>query len=142
MADGPVLVDTGFLVALINKKDTLHVQARGLARTWETQRRSLLTTDGVLIEFANFFARSPLRALAIAWIRRIRALGPAWTIVRLTPQVVERAEARYAAHADKSWSLTDCISMEAMIEHGAIEAATPDRHFAQAGFHVLLAAHE
>ena len=140
MAEAPVLVDTGYLVALINHKDLLHPQAKALAHTWEKSGRQLLITDGVLIEFANFFARSPLRMLALTWIRRIRSGTPGWIVDRLTPQRIERAEARYAAHPDKSWSLTDCLSMEAMLDHGSKEAATPDRHFVQAGFRILMTA--
>ena len=97
-----------------------------------------MTTDAVLIEFANFFARSPLRALAVSWQRRLRQRLVGWTIERLTPQLLDRGEARYAAHADKTWSLTDCLSMEVMLDHAATEAATPDRHFAQAGFRILM----
>ena len=139
MPEAPILIDTGYLVALINRKDSLHSQAQGLARSWQRNRRPLLTTDAVLIEFANFFARSPLRALAASWQRRLRQRLPGWTIERLTPQLLDRAEARYAAHPDKTWSLTDCLSMEVMLDHRATEAATPDRHFVQAGFRILMA---
>jgi predicted nucleic acid-binding protein len=51
-----------------------------------------------------------------------------------------RAE-RYGAHLDhvnKEWSLTDCISIEVMTDHGATEAATADKHFTQAGFRALM----
>jgi predicted nucleic acid-binding protein len=140
MAEVPVLVDTGYLVALINQKDSLHTQAKALAHTWEKCGCQLLISDGVLIEFANFFARSPLRMLALTWIRRIRSGAPGWIVDRLTPQRIERAEARYGSHPDKSWSLTDCLSMEAMLDHGSKEAATPDRHFVQAGFQILMMA--
>jgi len=140
MAEAPVLVDTGFLVALINHKDLLHPQAKALAHTWEKSDRQLFTTDAVLFEFANFFARSPLRMLALKWIRNIRATTPGWIVDRMTPQLIERSEARYAAHPDKSWSLTDCLSMEVMLDREAKEAATPDRHFVQAGFRILMTA--
>jgi hypothetical protein len=53
---------------------------------------------------------------------------------------MDRAEVRYATHPDKAWSLTDCLSMEAMLDHGSTEAATADRHFLQAGFRVLMQA--
>jgi hypothetical protein len=49
-----------------------HAQAKTLARSWEKSGQALVTTDAVLIEFANFFARSPLRALAASWLRRLR----------------------------------------------------------------------
>jgi uncharacterized protein len=139
MSEAPVFVDTGYLIALINRRDRLHPQAKTLAQRLDKAKRGVLTTDGVLIEFANFFAASPLRLLAGASIRRIRSTR-GWVIERLTDKLLERAEARYTAHADKSWSLTDCLSMEVMLDHGALETATPDHHFLQAGFRILLKA--
>ena len=44
----------------------------------------------------------------------------------------------YASRPDKSWSLTDCISFCVMRELGITDVLTTDRHFSQAGFHVLL----
>lgn len=49
-----------------------------------------------------------------------------------------RAEERFARHADKNWSLTDCHSMEAMRERGIREVATADAGFAPGGFKLLL----
>ena len=139
MREALIFVDTGYLVALLNRRDALHVRAKELAQAWRETSQRLLTTDGVLIELANFFARSPLRSLAIDSIRRIRST-PGWTVERLTPERVRRAESRYASHPDKGWSLTDCLSMEAMRDHRATDVATPDRHFAQAGFRALMTA--
>jgi predicted nucleic acid-binding protein len=137
MADRSVFIDTGFLVALLNRRDALHAQAKILAAHWQAQGHTTVTTDGVLLEFANFFGNSPLRTACMAAIRRIRT-APGWTIERLTPKLLDRGETRYAAHPDKSWSLTDCISMEVMLDHRLRDAATPDRHFGQAGFRVLM----
>jgi predicted nucleic acid-binding protein len=137
MVSAPVFLDTGYLVALLNRRDSMHAQARSLARTWEKNRRRALTTDAVLIELANFFARSPLRMLAIASIRRMRT-SSAVAVEPLASPLLDRGEARYAAHTDKGWSLTDCLSMEVMLEKGSSEAATADHHFEQAGFVVLM----
>jgi hypothetical protein len=137
MRERPVFVDTGYFVALLAQRDALHASAMKLAREWKESGRSLLTTDAVIIELANFFARGPLRRRAISAIAQIRgAVG--WTIERVTPDRLRRAESLYASHLDKSWSLTDCLSIETMREHRATEAATPDHHFAQAGFRVLM----
>ena len=59
---------------------------------------------------------------------------------RISAGLLDRAEARYRAHPDKGWSLTDCLSMEAMLDHGVTEVATSDYHFAQAGFRTLMSA--
>jgi hypothetical protein len=133
----PVFVDTAYLVALTNASDRHHDQATSLAQAWDKQRRLFVTTDAVLLEYANFFARSPLRRLAATTLARLRSVG-GWRIVSLDGPVLAQGEARYAAHSDKASSLTDCISMEVMKESVLEEAATTDAHFAQAGFGVLM----
>ncbi|MGC2421009.1 MAG: hypothetical protein WA405_05095 [Candidatus Acidiferrales bacterium] len=40
--------------------------------------------------------------------------------------------------SDKSWSFTDCASISIMAAEGIHAALTHDKHFAQAGFEVLL----
>ncbi len=42
--------------------------------------------------------------------------------------------AYFCRHADKRYSLTDCISFVVMQERGLREALTFDQHFTQAGF--------
>jgi predicted nucleic acid-binding protein len=132
-----VFVDTAYLVALSNTSDRHHAEATALARTWSLERRGFVTTDAVLVEYANFFARSPLRALAATTLGRLRA-AHGWTIVAMDRNLLARAEVRYARHLDKSWSMTDCLSMEAIRDAALEEVATTDVHFAQAGFRVLL----
>jgi len=46
--------------------------------------------------------------------------------------------ALYKARPDKEYSLTDCISMEAMRQEGISEILTHDNHFTQEGFTILL----
>jgi predicted nucleic acid-binding protein len=43
----------------------------------------------------------------------------------------------YRQRPDKSYSLTDCISMQTMRHHGISNALTNDRHFEQEGFRAL-----
>jgi predicted nucleic acid-binding protein len=135
----PIFVDTAFLVALSNSSDRHHSRAKALAGTWSEQRRTFVTTDAVMLEYANFFARSPLRRLAATTLARLRGAG-GWRIVGLDAPLLARGEGRYAAHGDKAWSLTDCISMEVMAEGHLVEVATTDAHFTQAGFRVLMGA--
>ena len=73
MSDQPIFVDTGYLVALLNARDGLHDQAVALARTWEKKKRSFLTTDAVLIELANVFAKGSMRGPALAAIQSCAA---------------------------------------------------------------------
>jgi len=44
----------------------------------------------------------------------------------------------YHQHADKKWTLTDCVSFVIMREQNVTDALTGDKHFEQAGFVALL----
>ncbi len=133
----PVFVDTAYFVALLNRRDKNHALALDLAGAWHRLRSRLLTTDAVLVETHNWFARSELRIAAARALATLRG-APDWTIVHASPELIARAERRYSAHADKSWSLTDCISMEAAGDERVKQVATTDAHFAQAGFEILM----
>ena len=132
-----VFVDTAYLVALLDRRDSLHTRALELAEKFDQTSTTLVTNDAVLIEFANYFARTPLRASAIDWVFALRE-SQAWQIVALSPSLLVRAEALYRAHQDKTWSVTDCCIMETMRDRRISEIATTDRGFKQAGFRVLL----
>ena len=61
--------------------------------------------------------------------------------VRLLPQTAASFSAGfelYQARLDKGYSLTDCISMETMRNHGMTDALTNDAHFEQEGFRPVL----
>ena len=55
-----------------------------------------------------------------------------------TRQSLLRGLDLYKARSDKSYSLTDCISMVTMRERNITSVLTHDHHFAQEGFTVLL----
>ncbi|MDQ3032691.1 MAG: PIN domain-containing protein [Myxococcota bacterium] len=131
-------VDTAYFVALLDPRDRLHQRALDVAKELAARKARLVTSDAVLFELGNYFARSPLRAQAIEWIFALRA-APGWTIATITPALVVRAEALYRAHTDKTWSVTDCSSMEIMRDLQIRDVATTDHGFAQAGFRLLLA---
>jgi len=132
-----VFVDTGFWIAILNPRDELHSRARQVSASLGPAR--LITSEMVLTELLNEFARrgAPLRQAAVAFVRRLRGE----VSVEITPQaspLFEKALDRYAARADKTWSLTDCASFHIMESLQTAEALSYDRHFEQAGFRALL----
>lgn len=67
------LVDTGAVVALVNRNDRYHLQAVEWFRRF---RGELLTTDAVITETAYVFAASAAhQRAALAWFERARAAG-------------------------------------------------------------------
>ena len=131
------LVDTAYLVALLDPRDALNHRAVRLAKALAAAKAALVCTDAVLTELANYFCRSPLRSHAIAWIDAIVS-ARGWEIVSVDRSLFLRGLGRYRRHLDKTWSLTDCTSMEVMQDRGLTDVATSDAGFSQGGFKVLL----
>lgn len=88
------LVDTGAIVALVNRADRYHAAAK----EWFSRFRGLLmTTEAVVTETAYVLAASPPhQQAALGWVQRARAAG----LLRLEPadnhEALGRVLARYA----------------------------------------------
>ena len=98
------LVDTGAVVALINRDDRYHLQA---VDWFQHFRGELLTTEAVITEVAYVLAASPAHQhAALVWIQRACAAG----LLRVEPvadyAALARIIAQYASlpcdHADAS----------------------------------------
>jgi predicted nucleic acid-binding protein len=59
-------------------------------------------------------------------------------VIQQTREGFLKGIARYESRDDKKYSLTDCISMNAMESHSLTEVLTNDHHFEQEGFAVLI----
>ncbi len=128
-----VFADAFYFVGLLNRADQHHARVVAAARGWHDE---ILTTEGVLIEFADALAESASRHLVSQFIRDLEQ-DPKVKIVRNSTDLFRRGLQLYEDRPDKGWSLTDCISFVVMAEEGLREALTGDRHFEQAGFRAL-----
>jgi predicted nucleic acid-binding protein len=97
----------------------------------------LLTTELVWWEVLNALAAPPWRQRAVEMFRECH-LDRGIRIPPLQQGDLVLALQLYESRSDKSWSLTDCLSFLVMWNYGLTAALTADRHFAQAGFQVLL----
>ena len=77
---GGVLVDTSFFAALLSPRDFLHQRALELSRQEWDER---VTTEFILLELANFLAKSSARSLLVPLVQRLRT-DPALIIVDCT----------------------------------------------------------
>lgn len=128
-----LFADTFYWIALADFSDSAHPRALALAS--ERADSPIITTDEVLAEYLTFFstAPEPMRRKALTNARHILED----TGVRVIPQSRDSflsGMSLYGARPDKGYSLTDCISMQAMRREGLREALTNDRHFEQEGF--------
>jgi predicted nucleic acid-binding protein len=132
-----VFVDTLHWVAHINPRDQWHERAMGVES--QLGRVRLVTTESVLIEFLNFLAsyKPEMRQASVNLVREILD-DPEIETIPHTEEAFLSGLALYEDRLDKGYSLTDCISMNAMRERGLVEVLTHDKHFAQEGFSILL----
>ena len=129
-----VFADTFFYQALLDEGDLSH----GQALTQSKVKRTILTTEFILLELGNACARAEDHADFLALLAGIRA-SLRTRIIPLDSRLFQRGLELFAGRPDKNWSLTDCISFVVMQDEGLTEALTGDGHFEQAGFKALLA---
>lgn len=132
-----LFADTFYWAALLNPRDAWHARVR------DFNRRSLLaaqivTTDEVLVEFLNFFTKFEPR-VKVGAVQRVDDIlnNPFVQVIAQNRDTFSLGLQLYRQRLDKGYSLTDCISMQAMRRLGLSEVLTQDRHFAQEGFTVL-----
>lgn len=128
------LIDTSFVVALVNDRDEDH--DRALALSVEFDKTPLVITDAVLLEIGNALSRR-FKNECIETIEGFFGSREV-EIIRLDETLFDKAFTLYKSHADKTWSLVDCISFVVMRENSITDALTHDGHFVQAGFRALM----
>ena len=131
-----VFVDTYYHVGLLNPADQYHQEC--LAHT-QSNKGPFVTTAWVLVEVANALCDTTMRRNVVRFFEKLK-LAPDLEIVPATMNWFDKGMSLYAARTDKTWSLTDCISMEVMRERGIQQVLTGDHHFTQAGFQILFEA--
>ena len=132
-----IFVDTLHFAAVLNTKDQCHELA--LAVEAEINEVRLVTTETILHEFPNFLAEFPLRTKkrAADFVKDLYETR-AVEIIPHTPGVFFDGLRLYESRLDKGYSLTDCISMNAMQQREITEVLSHDNHFTQEGYTVLL----
>ena len=129
-----VFADAFYFVARLNRHDQHHERVLKFSQGF---RARLLTSDWVLMEVADALAASECRGRVREFILHLRGTA-ACEIVPASRELLDRALDLYHQHADKQWTLTDCVSFVIMRERDLTGALTGDRHFEQAGFAALL----
>jgi predicted nucleic acid-binding protein len=129
-----IFVDTGYLIALVQPRASLHPRAQAWA---QAVAGALLVTEQVLWETVNGLSMPLDRPKAHAIIARLRSAQDC-EIVSASEALFNEGLELHAQRPDKEWSLTDCISFLVMQRHSVSRALTPDHHFEQAGFEALL----
>jgi uncharacterized protein len=130
----PVFADTSYYYALLSSRDIAHRESLHVSNSL---RRSIMTTEFVLLELANAFSCSAQRRVIGQLIDQFRC-NPRITIIPASSELFMQGISLYSQRQDKEWSLTDCISFIVMQEYNLTEVLTTDHHFTQAGLISLM----
>lgn len=129
----PLFLDTGFLIALELSGDRHHKAARACWTNFALAPEPLVTTSYVIDETLTFFNSRGFHAKAVEIGERLLS-SRAVTVVHVDQALFREGFDFFRQHADKRYSLTDCISFAVMRRQTIKRALTFDRHFTQAGF--------
>ena len=128
-----IFADTSYWIAILRDNDQWHeIAILVIDKLGEIE---IVTTESVLIEVLNYFSeyKSDVKEYVANYVEEI--LNDEETLVLLhNHDDFLKALELYKSRLDKGYSLTDCVSMNAMRELGIIEALTNDQHFEQEGF--------
>jgi len=133
-----VFVDTVYWIAIIRPGDPWKGAATRARELLGNVR--LLTTDEVLTEFlaALRTCGENLRRAAAKMVKAILE-NPNVKVIPQSRDTFLRGVEFYERRLDKKYSLTDCISMNAMKAESVREVLSNDHHFEQEGFQALMA---
>ena len=126
-------LDTGYLIALESADDQYHTLALSHWEEFIVTLPKLITTSYIFDETVTFFNSRHQQAKAVEIGTRLLS-SPSIELVFVDETLFYEGWEYFQKHADKSYSLTDCISFMVMTKEGITEALTFDRHFVQAGF--------
>ena len=129
--------DTSAFFALLNSDDPAHRKVREVAGRTTAEGRRNVTSDWIVGECCTLLIarRKPhLVARFLDYTENQKALS----VVPSEQMLMDRTKAFLRQHLDHAYSFVDCTSFVIMAQRGIAEAATTDRHFAEAGFVPLL----
>jgi len=131
-----VFADSMSWIALASPRDQWHTAAAKVSRT--LQRVRIVTTEEMLTEFLAYFSeRGPaIRRGSVHHVEGILT-DPDVLVREQSHRTFLAGLALFKARPDKGYSVTDCISMEAMRQEGIGMILTHDHHFVQEGFTIL-----
>ena len=115
MKDNLCFVDTVCWIALLNQQDHFHEAADQRYKKLMKSGTCFVTTSSVLEETANALCDPAFKPSVLAFHHNLEISS--WVeIIFIDPLLWSKGWALYEERKDKSWSLTDCISISIMQE--------------------------
>ncbi|MBW1802346.1 MAG: type II toxin-antitoxin system VapC family toxin [Deltaproteobacteria bacterium] len=131
-----IIVDTGYWIALLDRRDTNHIVAKRNSKTI-LQKYRLYLTDFIVFETITYLKCSIGRHdLALRFLKKVK--DSSLTMVPVDEGVKKEALELFKKYSDKTLSVTDCASFVIMKEKEIRKYAGFDDHFKQMGYACVL----
>lgn len=114
------LLDTGFVVAVVNQADPDHERC---VEVWRELRTQLLSVDGVLVEAAHLLRRSPGGPAGVVGL----VFSAGTELVATTEPRASRAITLMKKYADVPMDFVDALLVVLAEEHKIHDVLTLDR---------------
>ena len=128
-----LFLDANYLIALEVSDDQHHKEA---SHHWSALLQSpplLVTTSYILDEVVTFLNSKRHHTNAVR-VGNSLLTSSAIKLIHVDEALFKEGWEYFRKHADKTFSLTDCISFVLMSQLEITQALTFDKHFVQAGF--------
>ncbi len=125
-----VLVDSSFLLAMVDRDDKYHREAVGFLRG--LGKVTLLVTSHIFDEAMTLIKVRLGSEVAIRTGRQLR-LSTLFRLIHITEGDDGAAWEIFSQYTDKDWSYTDCSCLAMMRKLGITEVLSFDHHFDQMG---------
>lgn len=132
-----IFVDSFAWIAAINKSDEYHEISLRIIDDFLDKGVKFITTNYVVIETINALSKVEIRKAVVEFVDRLQK-SPSVRIIKITDEIYDKAWVLFKQRNDKSWGITDCASFEVMSMFNVKKALTNDKHFEQAGYHVVM----
>ena len=125
-----VLVDSSFLLAMVDRDDKYHPEAIDFLR--RLGKATLLVTSHIFDEAMTLIKVRLGSEVAVRTGRQLR-LSTLFRLIHITEGDDEAAWEIFSQYTDKDWSYTDCSCLAVMRKLGITEVLSFDHHFDQMG---------
>jgi predicted nucleic acid-binding protein len=127
-----VFVDTGFWIALFDRRDINHPFAKNSIKPL-LQNYPLYLSDFIVFETITYLNSSIKRHdLAVRFLEKVQE--PTLTTLVVDEVIKAQALESFQKYSDKDLSITDCTGFAPMLQKGIELYAGFDDHFQQVGF--------
>lgn len=127
-----VFIDTGFWIALFDRRDINHPFAKNSLKPLLENHR-LYLSDFIVFETITYLNCSIKRHnLAVRFLAKVQE--PTLTTLVVDEVIKAQALESFQKYSDKDLSITDCTSFALMLQKGIQLYAGFDDHFQQVGF--------